>query len=136
VLWADQVLEHMDGAPQARAFVAEIRRVLRPDGVAVVVVPDYAKERWFFWDIDYTHNFVTTERRVRQLFDDGGMRVSSVTRAIGAATGALRVVLAAAAMPANLPGIDSLMRGAGKDDLLFRVRKNLFQTLLFVGRRT
>lgn len=135
VLWADQVLEHMDGAPAARAFVSEVRRVLRPGGVAVIVVPDYAKERWFFWDIDYTHNFVTTERRMRQLLDDGGLSVVQVTRAIGAATGALRGLLAAAALPANVPGLDALMRAVGKDEVLFRVRKNLFQTLLFVGRR-
>ncbi|HSK08746.1 MAG TPA: class I SAM-dependent methyltransferase [Vicinamibacterales bacterium] len=136
VLWADQVLEHMNGAPEARAFVAEIRRVLRPEGVAIIVVPDYAKERWFFWDIDYTHNFVTTERRMRQLLEDGGVAVAGVTRAIGAATGTLRMLLAAAALPANLPGLDALMRAVGQDELLFRVRKNLFQTLLFVGRRS
>ena len=39
-----------------------------------VVVPDYLKERGFFWDVDYTHNFVTTERRVRQLLYDGGFQ--------------------------------------------------------------
>jgi len=44
-------------------------------------------------------------------------------------------VLAAAALPANTPGLDALMRAVGKDELLFQVRKNLFQTLLFVGRR-
>jgi hypothetical protein len=47
--------------------VAEARRVLRPGGTFFVVVPDYLKERTFFWDVDYTHNFVTTERRVTQL---------------------------------------------------------------------
>lgn len=136
VLWADQVLEHMDGAPAARAFASEVRRVLRPDGAAVIVVPDYAKEGWFFWDIDYTHNFVTTERRVRQLFDDAGLSVVSVTRAIGAATGALRALMSAAALGVNLPGTDALAGAAGKSELLYRVRKNLFQTLLFVGRRS
>jgi len=135
VLWADQVLEHMNGATEARAFASEIVRVLRPGGVAIVVVPDYTKERWFFWDIDYTHNFVTTERRVRQLLEDAGLTVSAMNRAIGAATGPLRAVLAAAALPANTPGLDALMRAVGKDELLFQVRKNLFQTMLFVGRR-
>ncbi len=39
-------------------FTAEALRVLQPGGVFFVVVPDYLKERGFFWDIDYTHNFV------------------------------------------------------------------------------
>ena len=36
-------------------------------------------------DVDYTHNFVTTERRCRQLFNDGGFEVQHVERAIGLA---------------------------------------------------
>ena len=65
VVYADQVLEHMSGIDAARDLVAESLRVLRPGGVCFIVVPDYLKERTFFWDVDYTHNFVTTERRVR-----------------------------------------------------------------------
>jgi SAM-dependent methyltransferase len=73
-LYADQVLEHMSGIDAARQLTAEAFRVLRPGGIFFVVVPDYLKERGFFWDIDYTHNFITTERRVRQLFYDEGVR--------------------------------------------------------------
>src|SRR4029453_387330 len=60
VIYADQVMEHMSGIDAARSLTAEALRVLRPDGVFFVVVPDYLKERGFFWDIDYTHNFFTT----------------------------------------------------------------------------
>jgi SAM-dependent methyltransferase len=135
VLYADQVLEHMSGIDAARALTAEARRVLRPGGVFFVVVPDYLKERGFFWDIDYTHNFVTTERRVRQLFYDGGFEVERVVRAIGTATGPLRDALAGAALLANIPGLDALSRYTGTADLLYKVRKNLFETLSFVARK-
>jgi SAM-dependent methyltransferase len=135
VLYADQVLEHMSGIDAAREFVAEARRVLRPAGVLFVVVPDYLKERTFFWDVDYTHNFVTTERRVRQLLYDGGFDVARVVRSIGAATGVRRDVLAAAALFTNVPGLNTLSRYTRTEDLLFRVRKNLFETLEFVARK-
>jgi SAM-dependent methyltransferase len=135
VVYADQVLEHMSGIDAARAFVAEARRILRPGGVLFVVVPDYLKERAFFWDIDYTHNFITTERRVRQLLYDGGFDIARVVRSIGAATGPARDALAAGALLANLPGLDTLSRYTGTEDLLFRVRKNLFETLAFVARK-
>jgi SAM-dependent methyltransferase len=133
VVYADQVLEHMSGIDAAREFVAEARRVLRPGGVFFVVVPDYLKERAFFWDIDYTHNFVTTERRVRQLLYDGGFEVRQMVRSIGAATGVRRDLLAAGAVLTNLPGLDTLSRYTRTDNLLFRVRKNLFETLEFVA---
>ncbi len=135
VVYADQVLEHMNGIEQAREFTAEALRVLRPGGVLFVVVPDYLKERTFFWDVDYTHNFVTTERRVRQLFNDGGLEVQHVERAIGLATGLGRDALAAAALLVNVPGVDALSRHTGTTELVFKIRKNLFETLTFVARK-
>ena len=135
VVYADQVLEHMSGIDTAREFTAEARRALRPGGVFFVVVPDYLKERTFFWDVDYTHNFVTTERRVRQLFNDGGFQVEHVERGIGLSTGVARDALAAAALLVNIPGMDALSRYTGTTELLFKVRKNLFETLTFVARK-
>ena len=135
VVYADQVLEHMSGIDAAREFVAEALRALRPGGVAFLVVPDYLKERAFFWDVDYTHNFVTTERRVRQLLDDGGFHVETTARSIGAATGLARDGLAAGALLVNLPGVDAVSRYTHTEDLVFRIRKNLFETLAFVARK-
>ncbi len=135
VVYADQVMEHMSGIDAARAFTADALRLLKPGGVFFVVVPDYLKERTFFWDVDYTHNFVTTERRMTQLFNDGGFTVEQVVRSIGAATGLRRDGLAAAALFTNLPGLNTLARRTGTEDLLFKVRKNLFETLTFVARK-
>jgi len=135
VLYADQVLEHMSGIDAARAWVAEAMRLLRPGGTLFVVVPDYLKERGFFWDIDYTHNFVTTERRMRQLLYDGGFDVGRVVRSIGLATGVRRDVLAGVALVANIPGLDALSRYTRTEELLYKVRKNLFETLTFVATK-
>jgi SAM-dependent methyltransferase len=135
VVYADQVLEHMSGIDAAREFVAEARRALKPGGTLFIVVPDYLKERGFFWDVDYTHNFVTTERRVRQLLYDGGFDIRQIVRSIGAATGVKRDLLAAGSIFANIPGLDTLSRYTHTEDVLFRVRKNLFQTLEFVARK-
>jgi SAM-dependent methyltransferase len=135
VVYADQVLEHMSGIDAARQFTAEALRALRPGGVFFVVVPDYLKERTFFWDVDYTHNFVTTERRVRQLFNDGGFDIPHVERSIGVATGVRRDALAAGALLANLPGLDALSRYTKTEEILFKIRKNLFETLTFVARK-
>ena len=134
-VYADQVLEHMSGIDAAREFVAEAWRVLKPEGVLLVVVPDYTKERTFFWDVDYTHNFVTTERRVSQLLFDGGFETQATVASIGAATGLARDLLAGASFLPNLPGTDFLARRTGTSELLFKVRKNLFATIEFVARK-
>ena len=135
VVYADQVLEHMSGIDAARQFTAEAMRALRPGGVFFVVVPDYLKERTFFWDVDYTHNFVTTERRVKQLFNDSGFDILTIERSIGVATGFRRDALAAGALLVNLPGINTLSRRTGTEELLFKIRKNLFETLTFVAQK-
>jgi len=135
VVYADQVLEHMRGIDDARQFTAEALRSLRPGGHFFVVVPDYLKERQFFWDVDYTHNFVTTQRRVTQLLNDGGFELRHVERGIGVATGLRRDALAALALLVNVPGTDAISRYAGAEELLFKIRKNLFETLTFVARR-
>lgn len=135
VVYADQILEHMRGIDDARQFTAEALRSLTPGGIFFVVVPDYLKERQFFWDVDYTHNFVTTERRVKQLFNDGGFEILHIERAIGIATGVKRDLLAAASLFINVPGVDPVSRYTGTEDLVFRIRKNLFETLTFVARK-
>ena len=136
VVYADQVLEHMSGVDAAREFVAEAWRVLRPNGFLFVVVPDYVKERTFFWDVDYTHNFVTSERRLSQLLLDGGFETERTVESIGAATGFARDLLSAASFAFNLPGTDFLARRAGARELLFRIRKNLFATIEFIARKS
>ena len=125
----------MSGIDAARELVAESWRVLEPGGVLFVVVPDYLKERTFFFDVDYTHNFVTTERRVQQLLVDGGFELERVVRSIGLATGPVRDLLATAALLTNIPGVDALSRYTRTEELVFRIRKNLFQTLAFVARK-
>ncbi len=135
VLHADQVFEHMPGIDAARHLAAEALRVLRPGGVLSLVVPDYLKERAFFWDVDYTHNFITTERRVHQLLHDGGFIVERVVPAIGASTGLARELLGLAGWVALLSGTDAISRWLGLSSLLFKVRKNLFATLTFIARK-
>jgi len=135
VVYADQILEHMRGIDDARQFTAEALRSLRPGGHFFVVVPNYLKEREFFWDVDYTHNFVTTPRRMQQLLYDGGFEILHLERSIGVSTGLARDVLAAAALFVNFPGANTLSRYTGTEELLFKIRKNLFETLTFVARK-
>ena len=72
---------------------------------------------------------------MRQLFNDGGFETLHVERAIGIATGLQRDLLAAAAVLINIPGVDAISRWTKTEDLIFKIRKNLFETLTFVARK-
>lgn len=73
---ANHVLEHAVGLPQAQTLIAEMRRVVRPGGIVVVTSTDVLWESVEFWDCDYSHNFVTTARRLHQLFRDQDLEVA------------------------------------------------------------
>ena len=135
VIYADQILEHMRGIDDARQFTAEALRTLKPGGHFFVVVPNYLKERSFFWDVDYTHNFVTTPRRMKQLLYDGGFEVVHMERAIGVSTGLARDLLNIPKLFVNAAGVDTLSRYTGTEELIFKIRKNLFETLAFVAKK-
>ena len=64
---------------------------------------------------------------------DGGFEVAEVVRSIAAATGVARNLLAAGAFVVNIPGVDALLRHTGTEDLVFHIRKNLFETLTFMA---
>ena len=56
-------------------------------------------------------------------------------RSIGAATGLRKDVLAGAALFTNVPGLNTLSRYTGTENLLFKIRKNLFETIEFVAQK-
>lgn len=63
------VLEHL-ADPLAAA--AEIARLLRPGGIAAVMVPDVNKYRFRFWD-DVTHKHPFNAASLRMLFESHGL---------------------------------------------------------------
>jgi len=66
----EHFIEHMDSPASARALADAVHQSLSPNGLILIVSPDYLAHRSNFWDCDYTHSFVTTNQRLRQLLQD------------------------------------------------------------------
>jgi SAM-dependent methyltransferase len=66
----EHFIEHMDSPVSARALVDSVCQLLSQNGLLLIVSPDYLVHRSNFWDCDYTHSFVTTAERLRQLLLD------------------------------------------------------------------
>jgi SAM-dependent methyltransferase len=71
------VLEHMPGTAAAEELVHEICRVLKKNGMLFMVVPSFLDWGRHFFNLDYTHQFVTTEYRLAQLLSDAGFTIQS-----------------------------------------------------------
>jgi len=135
VLYADQLLEHMPNFNAAIHFVAECNRVLKKDGHLALIFPNYLKEKEFFFDIDYTHNFVTTERRVEQMLFDCRFALADKIVSIGCTTGILRYLLKATTFFLGWSVVGDIFRVFKANDFLMRLRKNLFETVMIIAQK-
>ncbi len=66
------VMEHMNSMQDALQISRQIREVLKPKGKFVICSPDYLNWRHNFFNCDFSHNYVTTRRRLKQLLINAG----------------------------------------------------------------
>lgn len=133
---ANHVLEHAVNLPQAQLLIAEMCRVVRPGGIVVVTSPDVLWEGMEFWDCDYSHNFVTTARRLHQLFRDQDLEVAHlvyVHNHIEGVAGAIvgRIIRL---VPYHVPGSTPL--SPLYIERLYKLRMTFARSVVIIGRRT
>lgn len=75
VVWLSHVLEHCVDSGEARELISNIYGSLREGGCVFVVCPDLLHWNNYFFDVDWSHNYPTTLRRVNQLLIDCGFSV-------------------------------------------------------------
>lgn len=68
------VMEHMNSMQDALQIARQIRGVLKPKGKLVICSPDYLNWRLNFFNCDFSHNYVTTRRRLNQLLVNAGFK--------------------------------------------------------------
>jgi SAM-dependent methyltransferase len=66
------VLEHMNSMKDALQITQQISKILKPKGKFVICSPDYLNYRHNFFNCDFSHSYVTTRRRLKQLLISGG----------------------------------------------------------------
>ncbi len=77
IVVADQVLEHLTTFREGLDLIKECKRILRARGVLILGIPDFARmTEMAFYDGDYSHSFITTSNRVKQILEDAGMQNS------------------------------------------------------------
>lgn len=76
VVFASNLLEHLE-RPQAKALLAEARRVLRPGGRLMLMQPNFRLNPGRYFD-DFTHVAVFTDQSLPDFLVSEGYRVESV----------------------------------------------------------
>lgn len=89
------VMEHMSSMPDALQITQQIREVLKPGGKFVICSPDYLNWRHNFFNCDFSHNYVTTRRRLRQLLLNAGFKNIKSCYLSGPLTGFVCILITA-----------------------------------------
>jgi SAM-dependent methyltransferase len=88
-------MEHMNSMQDALQLTGQIRDVLKPEGKLVICSPDYLNLRHNFFNCDFSHNYVTTRRRLRQLLLSAGFENIKSCYLSGPLTGFVCIIVSA-----------------------------------------
>ena len=128
------VMEHMNSMENALQITRQIRDVLKPEGKFVICSPDYLNWRRNFFNCDFSHNYVTTRRRLKQLLINGGFSHTRNCHLCGTLTGFPCFFISA--LVSRLPfGILNAMFAESKFFYkLYKIQLTFMRKVLIVGR--
>ncbi len=135
IAFASHVIEHSPNYRDALNFLEEMRRVVHAGGLVALVAPDYLALREDFWNCDYSHSFVTTRRRLRQIMRDSQLTIvdecpiyGPLAGNLGALPGAILGSSGAGAIARAIPG--------KLGERLYKVRLTFSRAWLIIGQVT
>jgi len=71
----NNIIEHFLNWQTAAQVLEELKPILKTNGKIIVFVPDYLDWQTDFFEIDYSHSFLTTRSRINRLLFDCGYDV-------------------------------------------------------------
>ena len=122
------VFEHLNDAREAKTFIAEARRVLRPNGLLCILSPDYLHWKEDFFNSDFSHSNVTSVRRTLQLLHNSGFRTLKYVYFSGFLTGML------ATLVSHLVRLGLFfLSGNAIDNKLYKLKLTFLRQFLLIG---
>jgi SAM-dependent methyltransferase len=135
VVVMSNVMEHMNSMQDALQVTRQIRDVLKPNGRFVICSPDYLNWRRNFFNCDFSHNYVTTRRRLKQLLINGGFSHIRNCHLCGTMTGWLCFLVSG--LFSRLPfGLLNTMFSESKFFYkLYKIQLTFMRKVLILGRK-
>jgi SAM-dependent methyltransferase len=127
------VMEHMNDMRDALQLARQIRERLEPGGKFVVCSPDYLNLRSHFFNCDFSHNYVTTQRRLAQLFISAGYGAARSGYVAGPFSGPVAILIAGCAARLPFGAFHAYWPGSRLFLKLYKVQLSLSRKVLIVG---
>ncbi|HPC95979.1 MAG TPA: class I SAM-dependent methyltransferase [Sedimentisphaerales bacterium] len=127
------VMEHMSGLEQALDIACQVRQALKPGGKFLIHCPDYLSWRQHFFNCDFSHNYVTSRRRLDQLLVNAGYADIRSRYMSGPFVGVGAVILAAFASHLPFGALESLFPRCPVCRRLYKLQLTLSRRVLILG---
>lgn len=129
------VMEHMDTMTKALELGRDIHKLLNLGGRFVICSPDYINWRHRFFYSDFSHNYVTTSKRLRGLLISAGFEKIEAKYQSGPFTGIM--CLLASAMVSWLPFgyLDAIFPEKRWFHKLYKLQTTFLRGVLILGEK-
>jgi phospholipid N-methyltransferase len=129
------VLEHMNSMQDALQITAQIKDVLKPKGRLVICSPDYLNLRHNFFNCDFSHSYVTTQRRLEQLLANAGLACATSRFLAGpfSGIGCILVTALVSRLPFGL--LSALFSNSNILKKLYKLQLTLSRKVLVIGEK-
>lgn len=137
IVYMNQVFEHMNNVEMAQELIEESYRVLKKGGILCIISPDYLIWKDEFFNIDYTHNNITTARRLTEIYYDIDLEIEYVNYISGPFLGDLMTFLLSffGRLFIRPKLIYPLTLGLISEERIYKVRSTLMRSVIIMGRK-
>ena len=129
----NSVMEHMDTMSAALEVTKGVHKLLNPGGRFVIYVPDYANWRHHFFIGDFSHNFITTWRRLEGLLISAGFESIEGRYQSVVFTGALCYLLSGLAAWLPFGRLDAMFPKSKLLHKLYKLQITFLRRVLVLG---
>ncbi|MCZ7403147.1 MAG: class I SAM-dependent methyltransferase [Candidatus Methanoperedens sp.] len=124
------VFEHLNDTKEAKLFISEVHRVLRNEGLIIIVSPDYLDWKRDFFNCDFSHSNITSVRRTIQLFYNNNIATIYYNYFYSYFEGIVGKIL-----NATVKIITFFIKGNSLDSKLYKLRLTFLRRFIIVGRK-
>ena len=137
IVYMNQVFEHMNNIEMAQKLIEECYRVLKKDGLLCIISPDYLMCKEDFFNVDYTHNYITTIRRLKEIYYDNNLDTVYVNYISGPFFGDIITFLLSflSRLLIRVKIIHLLTLGAISEERIYKIRVSLLRSLIIIGKK-
>jgi hypothetical protein len=128
-------MEHMNSMKDALQITQQIREVLKPKGKFVICSPDYLNYRHNFFNCDFSHSYVTTRRRLKQLLISGGFNNIRSCYLSGPMSGILGMLISAIISRMPFGFLNGAFPSSKIFHKLYKMQLTLSRKVLILGEK-